>query len=340
MVLKNTPRLPALARLVALGLAVLAASGCYYMQAARGQLRVMTARAPIDRVIARPGTADTLRAQLTRARRIRDFASRELGLPDNASYKSYADIGRRYVVWNVVATPEFSVEPRTWCFPIAGCVSYRGYFSEKAANAFADRRRRAGDDVLVGGVPAYSTLGRIADPLLNTVTGYAELDLAALVFHELAHQVAYWPGESAWNEAFATAVEEAGVARYAAQQADPAVLRRWQQRRRMRVALSSTITQAREDLARLYRRRIAPDAARVAKQQRLAELSTAIRVMEKEQGMNSGFGPWIDAGLNNAHLASVATYYERVPHFEDLLRNRCGDYLPCLYVLARKERTK
>ena len=152
--------------------------------------------------------------------------------------------------------------------------------------------------------------------------------------------MAYWPGESAWNEAFATAVEEAGVARYAAQQADPAVLKRWQQRRRMRVALSSTITQAREDLARLYRRRIAPDAARVAKQQRLAELSTAIRVMEKEQGMNSGFGPWIDAGLNNAHLASVATYYERVPHFEDLLRNRCGDYLPCLYVLARKERTK
>jgi len=310
------------------------------MQAARGQLRVMSVRQPIDRVIARPATPDTLKSQLTRARRIRDFASSELGLPDNASYKSYADIGRRYVVWNVVATPEFSVEPRTWCFPIAGCVSYRGYFSEKAANAFADTRRAAGDDVLVGGVPAYSTLGRIADPLLNTVTGYAELDLAALIFHELAHQVAYWPNESSWNEAFATAVEEAGVARYAARLGDPAVLRRWQQRRRLRVTLSATINQAREDLARLYRRRIAPDALRAAKQQRLAELAAAIRVMEKEQGMNSGFGAWIDAGLNNAHLASVATYYERVPHFEDLLKNRCGDYLPCLYVLARKEQTR
>ena len=327
-------------RLLAVATAALAASGCYYLQAARGQLAVISARAPIEKVIARPGTADTLKAQLLRARRIRDFASKELGLPDNASYRSYADIGRRYVVWNVVATPEFSVEPRTWCFPIAGCVSYRGYFSERAANAFASMRRSAGDDVIVGGVPAYSTLGRIADPLLNTVTGYAELDLAALIFHELAHQVAYWPGESSWNEAFATAVEEAGVARYAARLGDAALLARWQQRRRMRVALSASINQAREELARIYRRRLAPEALRAAKQQRLAELAAAIRVMEKEQGMNSGFGSWIDAGLNNAHLASVATYYERVPHFEDLLKNRCGDYLPCLYVLAKQEQTK
>jgi predicted aminopeptidase len=327
-------------RLLAVATAALAASGCYYLQAARGQLAVISARAPIEKVIARPGTADTLKAQLLRARRIRDFASKELGLPDNASYRSYADIGRRYVVWNVVATPEFSVEPRTWCFPIAGCVSYRGYFSERAANAFASTRRSAGDDVIVGGVPAYSTLGRIADPLLNTVTGYAELDLAALIFHELAHQVAYWPGESSWNEAFATAVEEAGVARYAARLGDAALLARWQQRRRMRVALSASINQAREELARIYRRRLAPEALRAAKQQRLAELAAAIRVMEKEQGMNSGFGSWIEAGLNNAHLASVATYYERVPHFEDLLKNRCGDYLPCLYVLAKQEQTK
>jgi predicted aminopeptidase len=340
MVLKNAPRLPALTRLMIVVLVTLAASGCYYMQAARGQLRVMTARQPIEKVLSRSGTSDALKAQLTRARRIRDFASQQLGLPDNASYKSYADIGRRFVVWNVVATPEFAVEPRTWCFPIAGCVAYRGYFSEQAANAFAHTRREAGDDVLVGGVPAYSTLGRIADPLLNTVTGYPELDLAALIFHELAHQVAYWPNESSWNEAFATAVEEAGVARYAAQLGDAALLKRWQQRRRMRVALSSTITQTREDLARLYRLRMAPAALRAAKQQRLGELAASIRVMEKEQGMGSGFGSWIDAGLNNAHLASVATYYERVPHFEELLKNRCGDYLPCLYTLARQEQAR
>jgi predicted aminopeptidase len=319
------------ARAVAIALLAFTASGCYYMQAVRGQLQVMSARQPIGRVITRPGTSDTLKSQLTRARRIRDFASRELALPDNASYKSYADIGRRYVVWNVVATPEFSVEPHAWCFPIAGCVSYRGYFSEQAATAFADLRRKAGDDVLVGGVPAYSTLGRIADPLLNTVAGYAELDLAALIFHELAHQVAYWPDESSWNEAFATAVEEAGVARYAAQLGDPAVLSRWQQRRRMRVALSSAINQARTDLARIYRLRIAPDAMREAKAKRLAELATAARAL--------GFSSWTEEGLNNAHLASVATYYERVPHFEELLQ-RCGGYLPCLYVLAKQEQTR
>src|SRR5512139_2762609 len=275
-------RLPALTRLIPVALAALAASGCYYMQAARGQLSVMGARQPIQKVIARPTTSDALKSQLTRARRIREFASRQLGLPDNAAYTSYADIGRRFVVWNVVATPEFSVEPRTWCFPIAGCVAYRGYFREKAANAFADARRRAGDDVVVGGVPAYSTLGRIADPLLNTVAGYSELDLAALIFHELAHQVAYWPGNSSWNEAFATAVEEAGVARYAARLGDPAV----QQRCRLRVALSSMITQAREDLARLYRQRLAPEALRESKRQRLAGLAAAIRATEKEQGMN------------------------------------------------------
>jgi predicted aminopeptidase len=334
MVLKNPLRL-----LVILAAAALL-SGCgitYFLQATRGQLQVMNARQPVDKVLTRPGTSDTLKEQLVRARRIRDFASEQLGLPDNASYRSYADIGRRYVVWNVVATPEFQVEPRQWCFPVAGCVAYRGYFSEAAARAYAETRRQQGDDVVVGGVPAYSTLGRIADPLLNTFTGYAELDLAALIFHELAHQVAYLPGDSAYNEAFATAVEEAGVARYAAQLPDPAVLRRWQQRRRLRVALSSVLTAARNDLRQLYRTRLAPEAMRAAKQQRLAELGAAIRAMEKEQGMASGFGAWIDAGLNNAHLASVATYYDQVPHFEAMLKEQCGDYLPCLYVRTQQE---
>jgi predicted aminopeptidase len=334
MVLKNPLRLMVILAAPAL------LSGCgvtYFLQATRGQLQVMNARQPIDKVIARSGTSDTLKEQLVRARRIRDFASEQLGLPDNASYRSYADIGRRYVVWNVVATPEFQVEPRQWCFPIAGCVSYRGYFKEADARAFAETLKMQGDDVVVGGVPAYSTLGRIADPLLNTVSGYPELDLAALIFHELAHQVAYLPGDSSFNEAFATAVEEAGVARYAAQMPDPAVLQRWQQRRRMRVALSSVLTAARSDLRRLYRTRLAPEAMRAAKQQRLAELGTTIRAMERERGVSSGFGAWIDTGLNNAHLASIATYYDQVPKFEATLKEKCGDYLPCLYALTRQE---
>lgn len=322
---------------VAAATACLLLSGCYLMQAAGGQLQLMNAREPVEELIADEGTDDTLKEQLIRARRIRDYASSELGLPDNAAYRSYADIGRPYVVWNVVATPEFSVQPRTWCFPIAGCVAYRGYFSEQAANEFAAKLKAQGDDVLVGGVAAYSTLGRVADPLMNTFTGYPEIDLAALVFHELAHQVAYLPGDSAFNEAFATAVEEAGVARYAAQLADPQALPRWQQRRRLRIEVTSLVSAARSDLIRIYRQQMPPEAMRAAKQQRLADLATQIRAIEQRTGRRSGFGSYIEAGLNNAHLASVATYYDKVPYFEQLLHERCGDYLPCLYALANQE---
>lgn len=329
------PKNPLRATLVAI--TSLFASGCYLMQAARGQLHVMRARQPIDKVIAKPATTDTLKNQLIRARRIRDFASAELGLPDNAAYRSYADIGRRYVVWNVVATPEFSVEPRQWCFPIAGCVAYRGYFSEAAANRFAAKLKAQGDDVIVGGVTAYSTLGHIADPLLNTVIGYGELDLAALIFHELAHQVAYLPGDSSFNEAFATAVEEAGVARYAAQLDDPEVLPRWQQRRRLRIEVTNLIIATRADLARLYRTRIAPDAMRERKAQRFAQLADDIRAIEKREGRASGYGGWIEQGLNNAQIASVATYYDQVPRFEAILKNECGDYLPCLYTKVKQQ---
>jgi predicted aminopeptidase len=310
-------------------------AGCYLMQAASGQLAVMTKRQPIDKVIARASTTDTLKAQLIRAREIRDFASAELGLPDNAAYRSYADIGRPYVVWNVVATPEFSIQPRQWCFPVAGCVAYRGYFSEKEAMAFAAALKAKGDDVLTGGVPAYSTLGHIADPLLNTVIGYGELDLAALVFHELAHQVAYLQGDSSYNEAFATAVEE--VARYAAHLPDATLLQRWQQRRRLRAEISALITAARADLDRIYMRRLAPEAMREAKAARLTDLASDIRALEQREGRSSGFGSWIDAGLNNAHLASVATYYDQVPYFEKLLREDCGEYLPCLYAKVQRE---
>jgi predicted aminopeptidase len=333
MLLKN-PRLSLSRMVLALGLG-LAASGCgvpYIAQAARGQLSVMRARVPIARVIERPTTSDTLKSQLIRARRIRDFASRELGLPDNAAYRSYADIHRPYVVWNVVATPEFSVAPLQWCFPVAGCVAYRGYFSEQAANRFAAGLKARGDDVLVGGVAAYSTLGRFADPLLNTVAGYGELDLAGLIFHELAHQKVYLPGDSSFNEAYATAVEEAGVARYAMAQGDTAALTRWLERRRLRVEVTGQFIATRSALADLYASRVSDEEKRARKVKLLDDLVTQVRVVEKRAGRSSGYGAWIDMGLNNAYLASVATYYEQVPRFERLLHETCGDYMPCLHV--------
>lgn len=319
---------------------VLLLTGCgigYYAQAARGQLAVMRAREPIDQLLVAPDTSDDLKTQLVRALRIREFATQELRLPDNRAYRSYADIGRPYVVWNVVATPEFSVSPRQWCFPLVGCVAYRGYFREQAAREFGAGLRAAGDDVFVGGVPAYSTLGRIADPLLNTVSGYTELDLAGLIFHELAHQVVYVAGDSSFNEAFATAVEEEGVARYAARYAQPEVLAQWQSRRRMRVAVTALMITARQDLIALYRQRLAPEALRERKAARFAQLRAEVRALEQREGRASGYASWFQAGFNNAHLASVATYYDRVPYFEALLQERCGGYLPCLYVEARRQ---
>ncbi len=320
--------------------AVMLLTGCgitYYAQAARGQYAVMRARQPVAKLIDAPATPDTLREQLVRARRIRDFATTALHLPDNGAYRSYADIGRRYVVWNVVATPEFSVQPRQWCFPVAGCVAYRGYFSEQAARDYAAKLAAEGDDVLVGGVPAYSTLGRVADPLLNTVTGYGELDLAALIFHELAHQVMYVPGDSAYNEAFATAVEEEGVARYAAAHASPAALAEWQQRRQLRIEVTAAFIRARDALRALYAEKTSDEAKRTRKAERLAALSEEVKALEQRHGRSSGYRAWIDAGLNNAHLAALATYHDQVPRFQAMLRERCGGYLPCLYVLAGQQ---
>jgi predicted aminopeptidase len=319
-------------------LALGALGGCavtYLAQAGHGQLSVMHARQPIDKVLAHPDTSDSLRTQLMRVKRIRDFASRQLGLPDNDSYRSYADIHRPYVVWNVVAAPELSVEPRRWCFPVAGCVAYRGYFDEAAARKFAAQLQAKGDDVTVGGVSTYSTLGRVADPVLSTVAGYGELDLAGLIFHELAHQQLYVAGDSSFSEAFAVTVEDAGVTRYAQSLGDAAALQRWQARRLLRAEVSAQFSATRSQLAQLFAGKATDEEKRAGKAMLLQELTAQIRATAKRQGRPTGFEDWLDAGLNNAHLASVATYYELVPRLEQTLHEQCGDYLPCFYVTAK-----
>ncbi len=216
--LRRRPRVLALAAVVVLaGLAASCGSVRYYSQAVWGGADVLVKRKPIDRLL-EPGRAQVLsaatRERLRLSQEIRDFASRELGLPDNRSYRSYADLGRPYQVWNVVAAPRLSLEPKTWCYPFAGCAAYRGYFNERAARRHGDRLAAGGYDVRVGGVAAYSTLGWFADPVLNTFLDYAEADFAALIFHELAHQVVYVKDDSAFNESFATAVEVEGVRRW------------------------------------------------------------------------------------------------------------------------------
>lgn len=325
------------ARLPVLVLVAMFASGCtslgYYAQAARGQLGVMRARQPIPALLAAPDTPGELRKRLELVSEMRDYASRELGLPDNDSYRSYADVKRPYVVWNVVATPELSLDPRQWCFPVAGCVAYRGYFSELAARAFATGLAARGDDVAVFGVAAYSTLGRFADPVLNTMTGYGTFELAGTIFHELAHQRLYVAGDSAFNEAFATTVEEAGLARYAASHGTEAALATWRRQKERGRELNAALGESRDALRALYRSRLAPDAQRERKRQLLDALAMRIRDLETRGGYRSGYHAYLDSGLNNAHLAAVATYREKLPVFEQLLAEQGGD-LRAFYAAA------
>src|SRR5450755_3667915 len=230
-------------------------AGCtaagYYWQGIRGQLDLLERARPIPAVLA--ATEDPgLKRKLERVLAIRDYASRELALPDNPSYRSYTDLGRRFVLWNVFATPDLSLEPRQWCFPVAGCVNYRGYFEEAAARDEASQLGATGDDVYVGGVPAYSTLGYFNDPMLSTVIRYPDTEVARLIFHELAHQVAYAKDDTVFNESFAVSVEEEGVGRWLAAQHDPALTAQFNTGQRYRDGFRTLTTRARGELVTLY----------------------------------------------------------------------------------------
>jgi predicted aminopeptidase len=305
------------------------------MQAATGEWRVLHARVPIERVLADPHTPATLRTRLGEVDAARTFASRELGLPDNRSYRSYADIGRPYVVWNVVAAPEFSVHPRRWCFPVAGCVAYRGYFGEQRAREFAAALAVRGYDVVVEGVPAYSTLGAFADPVLSSMLGYGDDELVATIFHELAHQLLYVRGDSRFNEAFATTVEDAGLTRWLEYRGEAQRIARFRDAQAREAELFALLARCRAQLATLYASGIGVDAMRERKAARLAQLAADIRALEVRRGVRFPvYDRWIEDGLNNAELASVATYYECVPGFERLLAGAGGD-LRRFYAAAR-----
>ena len=308
--------------------ALIALSGCaelgYYWQAVEGQLSINAAREPVTRVMADPQTPPALKARLAQATAIRDFASRELALPDNDSYRSYADLKRPYVVWNVFAAEEFSVTPRQWCFPFAGCVAYRGYFAQAGAEAYAAELRAQGLEVYVAGVPAYSTLGWFDDPLLNTFINYPDAELARLIFHELAHQVVYVKGDSEFNESFAVAVERAGLARWLAAQGEAAPVAAVAQARERRVQFLAVVTAARDRLAALYRLRLAPDAMRARKGEVYAQLARDYAALKQQWKGYTGYDRFFE-GINNATLASVVLYNARVPAFERLLAEKGGD---------------
>jgi predicted aminopeptidase len=313
-------------------------SGCgtpYLMQATGGELRILHERVPIARLLADPDTPQELRTRLLQVQAARDFASRELHLPDNRSYRSYADIGREFVVWNVVAAPEFSVEPKRWCFPVAGCVSYRGYFHERRAREFAAALSAGGFDTAVEGVPAFSTLGRFADPVLSSMLRYDDDDLAATIFHELAHQLLYVRDDSEFNEAFATTVEDVGLDRWLAHQGQSSRMQTFRAEQALDERFVGVLGTARARLVKLYASGVPRDEMRDAKAAIFNSLTEDIRALENSAGLGPLYDQWIASGLNNARLAAIATYYDCVPGFMRLLKEQDGD-LPRFYAAARE----
>jgi predicted aminopeptidase len=223
----------------------------YYWQGASGQMEILSRAKPIDEVI-NESTDAALKQRLARVQQIRAFASRELGLPDNRSYTRYSDLGRPFVVWNVFAAPQLSLKAKQWCFPVAGCVNYRGYFNEQEAKDEAARLEAAGEDVWLSGVPAYSTLGYFDDPVLSTFVRWPETEVARMVFHELAHQVVYVKDDTQFNESFAVTVEEEGVRRWLAAQGNPQLDAQFERSERLRAAFRELVTSTRAQLVEVY----------------------------------------------------------------------------------------
>ncbi|HEU5295622.1 MAG TPA: aminopeptidase [Burkholderiaceae bacterium] len=332
-----------LAAVVIASAALCGLSGCsslgYIGQSVGGHLDLMQRARPVDRWLADGATAEPLKRKLARAQRMRAFAVQELHLPDNASYTRYADIGRSAVVWNVVATPELSLTLKTWCFPVMGCVGYRGYFDKGDADALASSLRGDSLEVDVYGVPAYSTLGWTnwlgGDPLLSTFIGWPDAEVARLVFHELAHQVVYAADDTAFNESFAVAVERVGGARWLAQEGDPAALHEFDAVQQRREEFRALTLQTRTALAALY----ASDLPAADKRRRKAELFDAMRadyakVKSERWGGFAGYDAFI-ARANNAALAVQGAYNDLVPDFERLFA-RCGGDFEVFYAEVKR----
>lgn len=310
-------------------LVLLLLNGCsslsYYSQLASGQMRLLQAREPIDRVIADPARDPKLRAHLAQAREARAFSSAHLRLPDNQSYRLYADIGRPFVVWNVFATAEFSLAPQTHCFPIAGCVAYRGYYSQSAARGEAAMQRLRGMDVSIGGVEAYSTLGWFNDPILSSMLHWGDERLATLIFHELAHQRFYVKDDTEFNESFATFVEQEGTRQWRAHRA---LAPTNGNKVRQREQFIQLILDTRQRLETLYALPLPAEQMRQRKAAEFERLRTDYEHMRDTQwNGDKRYDAWVYAPLNNARLLPFGLYDQWVPAFAALFGREDGDWV-------------
>jgi len=322
-----------MARLVLLVIVPVLVSGCYYVQAVQGQWELTRKREPIEKVIASEDTPPALADRLRLVQEARRFSIDVLGLPDNDTYRSYADIERDYVAWNVFAAPEFSLDPKTWCFPVAGCVSYRGYFHEEDAEREARRLGARGLDVAVGGVPAYSTLGKLRDPVLSSMLHWDDVQLVAVLFHELAHQVLYVKGDTGFNESFASAVEEFGVQRWLEARDMRDEFAEYAARQALREQVIQLVDATRGELATVYALPLDIADKRARKKAMLALLQQQVAALLERAGRDSS--GWLDGELNNARLIPMTLYEGRLPEFRDLFE-ACEQRFDCFYAAARE----
>jgi predicted aminopeptidase len=313
---------------------LLAVGGCsslgYYAQAVGGHLDILNRTRPVAEWLADPATPPALRERLALSQRVRDFAVAELKLPDNRSYRGYADLQRPAAVWNVVAAPELSLTLKTWCFPVMGCVGYRGYFAREGADAMAAALKAEGWEISVYGVPAYSTLGWTnwlgGDPLLNTFMAWPEGEMARLVFHELAHQVAYAADDTTFNESYAGAVERLGVQRWLAQRAGDAARAEYAAWDGRRQAFKALTARTREALRAVYDGPGSDAEKRERKAALMAELRREHAALKAGPWNGfAGFDAWF-ANANNAALGVQAAYDDLVPQFERLFERQGGDF--------------
>jgi predicted aminopeptidase len=306
-------------------------AGCtslgYYSHSIKGGLGILSRRRSIESLLADPATSPELRERLELVLDIRQFADRRLALPLGGSYRSYVDLERRYAVWTVVAAEELSVEPVEWCFLIAGCVSYRGYFSREKAERFAGKLRQKGLETDVGGVAAFSTLGWFSDPVLSSFVDYPEPELAGLVFHELAHQQLYVKDDTTFNESFATVVELEGVRRWLLQDGREEALAVYRTAKQRQMEIADLVRRYREKLAAIYSQAESEAWKRARKGELFDDLRQAYRDLETTWSEPSHYSAWFGDGLNNARLASLGAYYDLVPAFEALLAQVDGDLI-------------
>jgi predicted aminopeptidase len=312
----------------------------FYAQAARGQYQLLAHQRPVQKLVTDPATPASLKSQLELFEKLRAFADKELKLPVNGYYRKYVDLHRKYVVWNVEAAPELSLEAKTWWYPVAGSLSYRGYFSERGATNYAACLRKKGYDAYVGGVEAYSTLGWFKDPVLNTFLFDPEPDLAETLFHELGHQRVFAHGDTDFNEAFATSVGEEGARRWLRAKGDTAAYEKYVARLANTRQFASLIKDTRKQLeeadgdteteegsVKAGPKKSGPaiEEARREKQRVLERLKQEYAALKSGWGGDTEYDEWFSRPINNAQLNSVATYYDLVPSFERLLAANGGD---------------